>query len=296
MSKSFGKVKALVNIDMRAPKGIDGLIGPNGAGKTTLIHILTGLIKPDSGNVEVMGLEPWSKRQQLMKMLGVMLERPIFPQKVSGMRYMLHATRVKGLPESEAIEALREVDLLDSSERKIAGYSAGMMVRLGIARAMLGDPEMLILDEPTANLDPKGRIRLLRLFKKMHSEKGTNFLISSHILPELQKVCSWVCMMQEGKIVEQDYVDNLLDKYSSQIYTIKVSRPNELANALRNLGLQVKVKGNTIYIRGEALVIRRKVPKLIGQTDEEMISFHQLGRNLENVFIKALRRHNNRIG
>jgi ABC-2 type transport system ATP-binding protein len=286
--KSFNKVKALKSLSIRAPNGISGLIGPNGAGKTTLIHVLTGLIKPDSGKVEVMGLEPWSQRYELMRKMGVMLERPVFPQNVTGLRYILHVARVMGLSEKEAFEALRKAGLLDSSERKISGYSAGMKVRLGIAKAILGNPEIVVLDEPTANLDPQGRIELLKLIRRMHRENNVNFLISSHVLPELQKVCSWVCLIHEGKAIEQDYVENLLDKYASTVCALRVSKPSELVATLRKLGLKVKIEYDTLYIKGDVATIRSEVARLISQTCNELISFHQLGRNLENVFIKAL--------
>lgn len=290
LTKSFGEIRALDGFNFNAPKGINGLIGPNAAGKTTLIHLITGLIKPDSGSVQVMGFEPWSERHQLMKRVGVLLERATLPLNVSGARYIQHLTRLRGISDRDVRVVLDHVGLLKASERHILGYSAGMKKRLGIAKALLGNPELVILDEPTADLDPNGRIQLLRLIKRMHREQGTNFLLSSHTLPELQKVCSWVCLMHEGKDVEEDFVEALLDKYSSGIYVIRVSDPDALASALSNLGgLKVKVKGNSVYVKGNSGAIRHQVPKLIGQTDGEMESFGEVGRNLENVFLKALR-------
>jgi len=290
LSKSFGKIKALDNLNIKVPRGVNGLIGPNGAGKTTLIHILSGLIKPDSGRVEVMGLEPWSQRCDLMRKMGVLLERPVFPQGISGMRYMLHVARVISIPEKEAFEALRKVDLLNYAERKISGYSAGMKTRLSLAKAIVGRPEFVILDEPTANLDPTGRMQLLKWIKRMHREEGIGFLISSHVLPELQKACSWVCLMHMGKAIEQDYVENLLERYSSTVYSLRVTKPDELATALRSLGLRVRVKNNTLYVGGDASTICCEIPRLISRTGCELVSFHRLGRSLENVFVKALER------
>lgn len=295
LSKSFGKIRALDNLNVRTPEGINGLIGPNGAGKTTFIHILVGLIRPDSGKVEVMGLDPWRQRHHIMKKVGVMLERPAFPQNVSGIRYMLHVTRVRRLPDDEAFKALRRVGLLGASERRISTYSAGMKARLGIAKALVGNPELVILDEPTANLDPLGRVLYLRMLKRMNMETGTNFLISSHVLPELQKVCSWVCLMHEGKVVEQDLVKNLIDRYSSATYIVEVSEPEKFASAIRNIGeLKVEVRGNTVRIKGDVSLIRSEVPRLISQINCEVINFRQLGRSLESVFIKALRKRVNK--
>jgi len=287
--KLFGRVKALDKVNMIVPKGICGLIGPNGAGKTTLIHILAGLIKPDSGRVEVLGMDPWSQRYELMRRMGFLLEKPVFPMNITAMRYILHVARAKGLPDDEAVEALRKANLLNHAERKISGYSAGMKVRLGLAKAMIGKPELVVLDEPTANLDPSGRIELLKLIKTMHRDEGASFLISSHVLPELQKVCSWVCLMNEGRVIEQGFVEDLLDKYASKTYAIRVSKPRELAEALSSLNsLKVRLCENTVYVKGDASIIRRTLPNLILQTGNEMLGFRQLGRSLENVFLKAL--------
>lgn len=289
LSKSFGRVKALDRVSMMPPKGISGLIGPNGAGKTTLIHILAGLIKSDSGSVKVLDMDPWLHRYELMRKTGFLLERPVFPMNITGARYILHVVRVKGLKEKEAVEVLRKVNLSNHSERKISGYSAGMKVRLGLAKAMVGRPELVVLDEPTANLDPKGRIELLKLIKTMHKDEDIGFLISSHVLPELQKVCSWVCLMDRGRAIEQGFVDDLLGKYASKIYAIRVPKPRELAEALSGLnGLKVKLVKDTIYIKGDISVFRQELLNLILKTGNEILGFRQLGRSLENVFVKAL--------
>ncbi|MEM2087968.1 MAG: ABC transporter ATP-binding protein [Thermoproteota archaeon] len=289
LSKSFGRVKALDGVSMMVPKGISGLIGPNGAGKTTLIHILAGLIKPDSGSVKVLDMDPWLHRYELMRKTGFLLERPVFPMNITGARYILHVVRVKGLKEKEAVEVLRKVNLSNHSERKISGYSAGMKVRLGLAKAMVGRPELVVLDEPTANLDPRGRIELLKLIKTMHRDEDIGFLISSHVLPELQKVCSWVCLMDEGRVIEQGFVDDLLDKYASKIYAIRVPKPRELAEALSGLnGLKVKLVKDTIYIKGDISLFRQELLNLILKTGNEILGFRQLGRSLENVFVKSL--------
>ncbi|MGB9760252.1 MAG: ABC transporter ATP-binding protein [Thermoproteota archaeon] len=288
--KCFGKIKALDEVSIKVPDGINGLIGPNGAGKTTLINILSGLIKPDSGSVQILGFEPWSQRHKLMKKLGVLLEKYTFPSSVTGLRYIQHVARLKGYSDNEVLEALCHVELLKASERKILGYSAGMKKRLGVAAAILGNPELVILDEPTADLDPLGRIKLLRFVIRIHKEVGVNFLIASHILPELQKVCSWVCLMYEGKVVEQDFLETLLSKYYSKVYVVRVSNPEVFAQALRSRNLKVKIKRSYLYIKGDLSVIRHEVLNIAHQTGNEVISFFQPKRSLEGVFVRALKR------
>ncbi|MEM2940266.1 MAG: ABC transporter ATP-binding protein [Thermoproteota archaeon] len=289
VSKFFGRIKALNSLTVKMPRGICGLIGPNGAGKTTLIHMLVGLIRPSSGVVRTLDLEPWSKRRELMKKIGVLLERDILPQDVTCIRYLQHIAKLRNIRNSEVVEALRQVELLDVSERKIVGFSAGMKKRLGIAKAMLGNPELIILDEPTANLDPVGRTELLGMVERIFRDKGVSFIISSHVLPELQKVCSWVCLMHMGKIVEHGFIKDLLDKYSPTVYIVEVIRPKGLSEAVNCIDeLEAVVKDGYVYIRGDVEKIRKKVPELIAQMGEELISFHQADRDLENVFIKAL--------
>lgn len=291
VSKSFGRIKALNGLTVKVPRGICGLIGPNGAGKTTLIHILVGLIRPSSGVASTLGLEPWSQRSELMKRIGVLLERDIFPPDVSCIRYLQHIAKLRNIRNNAVIEALRQVGLLDISERKIMALSAGMKKRLGIAKAILGNPELIILDEPTANLDPVGRIELLEMVERIFREKGTSFLISSHVLSELQKVCSWVCLMHMGEKMEDGFVKDLLDKYSPAVYIAEVFKARELAEAINNIdGFEVTVKNGYVYIKGEVEKIQVKVPEVVVRMKDRLISFHQAGRDLENVFIKALSR------
>jgi ABC-2 type transport system ATP-binding protein len=289
VSKFFGKIKALNSLTVEMPKEICGLIGPNGAGKTTLIHILIGLIRPSSGTVNTLGLEPWSQRHELMRKIGVLLEREIFPQNVACLRYLKHIARLRNIRDTEVIEALRRVELLDVSWRKIAGFSAGMKKRLGIAKALLGNPELVILDEPTANLDPAGRIELMTVVSRINREMGTSFLISSHVLPELQRLCSWVCLMHMGNVVEQGFTKDLLNKYSPAVYVAEVTKPKDLSELINGFDeLRAIVKDNYVYIKGDLEKIRHKVPELVVKTGDKLISFRQVGRSLENVFIKAL--------
>ncbi|MGB9760302.1 MAG: ABC transporter ATP-binding protein [Thermoproteota archaeon] len=284
-------MKALSNFSVEFPKGISGLIGPNGAGKTTLINILVGLIKPDSGKVRVFALDPWLQRHELMKKVGVVFEENTYPQEVTCFRYLKHIASLRGIKSEEVVNALCQVGLSKVSERKIANLSAGMKKRVGIAKAILGNPELVIMDEPSANLDPVGRIKLLKIIKRMHDDMKINFLISSHVLPELQKVCSWACLMYKGKAIEYGFVKDLLDKYAPTIYVAKATKPQALLDMINKTDeLKAYMKGDRLYIRGNLTLIRRKVPEFVQQIGCELIDFHQVNLNLENVFIESLRR------
>ena len=290
LTKFFGNIRAINNLSVNIPQGINGIIGPNGSGKTTLFHILVGLLKPDSGYVSVLGLDPWSKRHELLKNVNILLETLRFPKNVSGLRYLMHVAKLRNVPERDVYKTLQEVKLTQDAEKEVSCYSSGMLKRLGIAKAILGNPELIILDEPTSGLDPIGRRDLLKLIIRLRKERKINFLISSHVLTELQKVCSWVCLMYNGNSVEQGFISDIVEKYSSKIYIIKVSNPEKLMDALKSIrNLKVRVRGNSIYLKGDDSVIQNEVVKLISQANVSLISFYQVGTSLEDVFVKIIK-------
>lgn len=198
-------------------------------------------------------------------------------------------SKLRGVAEEDVFRALQEVELIQVAEREISSYSYGMLKRLGIAKAILGNPELIVLDEPTSGLDPIGRRKLIKLIKRLHKERETSFLISSHVLTELQRVCSWVCLMYNGNIIEQDFVDNLVRRYSSKTYVIKVSDPEKLVAALKSVkNLKIKTRGNLIYLKGDASTIQNDVVKLVVQTNNNLMLFSQVGISLEDIFVKIL--------
>ncbi len=252
--KRFGKVLALRGLSLTIPRGVvAGLIGPNGAGKTTTINILAGLVKPSSGKAYVFGLDSWRDSFEIRRRMGVMAERPRYPEHVTVREYLRLAARLKGVssPRERAEELLKEVGLARFASRRIGSLSAGMMQRLGLAYALVGDPEFVVLDEPTANLDPLGRRWLLEYVVRLHEEQGTCFLVSTHILPELERVCRWVSIVSEGRVIEQGYVGDLARKYQVREYAVTVDRPETLAQHIREQGVAewVKVRGDTVLVR-----------------------------------------------
>ena len=165
--KRFGNVEALRGLSLEVPKGVSGLVGPNGSGKTTLINILLGLLKPDDGEAYMLGLDCWRDSYQIKQRVGVLRENPGYPKHLTGNRYLKMIARIRDLPqpEVEVKKALESVELIGAGDRRIGEYSAGMLQRLGLAQALMGDPELIILDEPIANLDPLSRIKLLETIK-----------------------------------------------------------------------------------------------------------------------------------
>lgn len=183
-----------------------GFVGPNGAGKTTLIRMMTGLIKPGGGSIRIDGTDVGRERVKALSRVGAIVESPIFFPYMSGRDNLLNLARLHpNVPGSErkarVEEALSIVGLSQRGSDKVKTYSLGMKQRLGIAQALLGDPRLIILDEPANGLDPMGIRELRQLIQRLNQERGITFLVSSHLLDELQRICSRFVIIKEGKLV-----------------------------------------------------------------------------------------------
>ncbi|MDH5770719.1 MAG: ABC transporter ATP-binding protein [Candidatus Bathyarchaeota archaeon] len=293
LAKFFGNVPALRSLNLHVPKGISGFIGPNGAGKTTTINILLGLLKPDEGRAYVFGLDSWHDSFKIRKRLGVLHEKPAYPGNFTGQRYLEHVAHIYGIsqPKQRAEEVLDEVGLSEAKEKTIKTYSAGMVQRLGLAQALIGNPELVIVDEPTANLDPIGRVEFLEKIRKLHKDREVNFFISTHILPELEKVCEWVSIINDGVIVDQGNMDSLAAKYSASIYRIEVSDPDLFATRLRELKIVEKVwiEGNSVHCKVKSVKeFYGEVPRLAFELNLQLKSLQPLYCTLEEIFKTAV--------
>ncbi|MEH6944202.1 ABC transporter ATP-binding protein [Bacillus sp. JJ722] len=193
---------------------ICGLLGPNGAGKTTLIRLLTGLIQPTDGDIEINGKSIVTNRKQVLLEMGAIVESPIFFPYMSGKDNLMNLARLhpqlSAKEQKERVEeVLHIVGLQNRANDKVGTYSLGMKQRLGIAQALLGKPSFLILDEPVNGLDPMGIRELRELIIKMNRDYGITMLISSHLLDELQKVCNQIVVIREGELLWSGYKDEL---------------------------------------------------------------------------------------
>lgn len=237
LEKNFGAVRALRGLSLRVSDGVFGFIGVNGAGKTTTIRILVGVLRPSGGNASVLGFDCLRESLKVREKVGVLHENPSFPKNNSGLDYLTFVAQLYGSSQAEAKRqarnTLEEVGLSSSEKRLIGGYSAGMRQRLGLAQALVGDPELVILDEPTSNLDPIGRSEMLNKIRELHSEKGVNFFISSHILPELQSVCDHIGIINDGVILEQGEVQEVVEKHAGGVFKIAVAESKAFLDVIR---------------------------------------------------------------
>ena len=234
VTKSFGTVKALDGLSLDMEPCILGLIGPNGAGKTTLLRILLDLARPDSGNARILGLDTRTESLAIRKRIGVLHEHPSFPEAVSVRNYLQD---VCGLYNSDRTPEtlLKLVDLEYAADRQIGHLSAGMRQRVGIALAFAGNPEIVFLDEPTANLDVGSREQILDLIFELHQKSGVSFVLISHILSELERACTHVAFMQSGRIIESGKINEVISRLTKRCYRIKCSESHLLIDKIREI-------------------------------------------------------------
>ncbi|OIJ92952.1 ABC transporter [Streptomyces sp. MUSC 14] len=207
LSKRFPRVTALDRLSVDIGPGVTGLVGANGAGKSTLIKILLGLSPATEGRAEVLGLDvadPSSGRA-IRERVGYMPEHDCLPPDVSATEFVVHMARMSGLPPTAARErtadTLRHVGLYEERYRPIGGYSTGMKQRVKLAQALVHDPELVFLDEPTNGLDPVGRDDMLGLIRRIHTDFGISVLVTSHLLGELERTCDHVVVIDGGKLL-----------------------------------------------------------------------------------------------
>jgi ABC-2 type transport system ATP-binding protein len=230
---SYGRVKALVGVDIDLPKGAIGLLGPNGAGKSTLLRILLGFLTPDRGEGTVLGYDIKQQQTLIRRFVGYMPEDDCFIPGMDGVSFTSYMGELSGMPRQEAMKRAHEVlfyvGLEESRYRRTETYSSGMRQRLKLAQAIVHDPKLIFLDEPTSGLDPQGRKEILELIMDISSKKDIQVLISSHILPDIEQTCSYVVILDKGKLAAQGQISELKQvQYSLYELRIKGEEKNFL--------------------------------------------------------------------
>ncbi len=206
LSRSFGTRPAVSDLTFSVPRGsVFGFLGPNGAGKTTTVRMMVGMLKPSAGTIRVLGLDPISQGESVRSHCGVMLDNVGLYDRLSAEKNLEFAARVARINVTERRQlvesALSRVDLWDRRQDRVSGFSKGMRQKLGLARALIGDPEMLILDEPTAGLDPSNIVMVRDLLISLAQESGRSIFLCTHLLAEAQRICDRVGIIQRGHLV-----------------------------------------------------------------------------------------------
>lgn len=294
LTKRYGKVEALRKVSFNVEKGVTGLIGPNGAGKSTLIKILLGLIDANQGEAKVFGYDSRRERSKILEKVGVLHEKPSLPSWVTARQYLEYVAKLKRLQNvEEEIEKVCETcNLTDFIDRKIGTFSAGMVQRLGLADALIGKPELVILDEPTANLDPLGRFEVLTKIKRLRDEEDISFLISTHILSELERVCDNVVILNEGSVLTYGRISELVSKYANPKCALKVDDPNKFIQAITQKNLSnMEAKDDLILVEVKDYdSFIKEVNNMVRQNIIILKELRPISPTLEDIFIEAMRR------
>lgn len=221
LSKSFGKRKAVDSLSFEIREGeIFGFLGPNGAGKSTAIRAMLSLIKPDDGDIEIFNKSVRKYHNSALQGVGALVERPDFYEYLSAYKNLSILAIMDKVPKNRIVEVLKIVGLANRGEDKVKAYSQGMKQRLGIAQALLSNPRLLILDEPTNGLDPRGMKEVRGLIQKL-AQEGITILLSSHLLHEVEQVCTTMAIINLGKLIKIGSVHDLLNEADTFITEIK---------------------------------------------------------------------------
>ncbi len=245
ISFSYGPIKALDDVSLSLEGGAIGLLGPNGAGKTTLIKILLGFLRPEKGYGQILGYDILSEQKKIRQFIGYMPEDDCFLPGMDAVTFTAFFGELAGMPRQEAMKRAHEVlfyvGLGEARYRLLETYSAGMRQRLKLAQALVHDPKLLFLDEPTSNLDPQGRVEVLELIKDLANGKGIQILLSSHILSDIETVCENVVILNRGKVVAQGKIKEL-KTMNFRLYEIKIKGEKEKwLEELRPLGCRAEI-------------------------------------------------------
>jgi ABC-2 type transport system ATP-binding protein len=292
VTKTYGAVTALNNLSVIVPTGAIGLLGPNGSGKTTLIRTLLGLIPIDRGSGQVLGKDFRRRQLDIRREVGFAPEDECLFPRVVGVEFVAYAGELVGMASVAAMQRAHEVldyvGLGEARYRKVETYSAGMKQRLKLASAIVHDPKLLILDEPTNGMDPGGREEVLELARDLARTKGMSLIFSSHLLPDVESVCDYVVVLGSGRLLAEGKIRDLKQEHDGCFEVRLKADTASFTGQLAQRGCQVERRDDRLCVRlpdGES-------PQLLWQTaaeEKQQIRYLRPERStLEEVFLKAV--------
>jgi ABC-2 type transport system ATP-binding protein len=292
ITKTYGKVSALQGLSVAVPEGAIGLLGPNGAGKTTMIRTLLGLITIDSGQGRVLGLDIRAQKLAIRAATGFVPEDEcLFPGMI-GVVFVAYAGELVGMPPKDALQRAHEVldyvGLGEARYRRVESYSSGMKQRLKIASAIVHDPRLLILDEPTNGMDPAGRDDVLKLTNDLARNKGMSILFSSHLLPDVEAVCEHVMVLGRGRLLAQGQIDELKQAHDLQFELRVKGDVSEFARHLVARGLTFEPIDDHLVVRLPRGTSPLAVWEIARDSGEQIRSLRPRRSTLEEVFLSAV--------
>ena len=266
LTKHYGETRALQGIDLKIGTGVFGLLGPNGAGKTTFIRIIATLLPPTSGRATVFGHDVVHDKIPIRKMLGYLPQEYGAYPKLTGWEYLEYIAILKGIrhPEQQIRELLAQFRLTEVAKRRVTSYSSGMLRRLGIAQALLGNPKVLLVDEPTGGLDPEERVRFREFLMDLGGKRIV--VLSTHLVEDVAMACERLAVLKEGKIVYQGTTQGLIQVFQGRVYEVEVPE-DEIKRWLsiwgeRVLTTQRRDAGRAVRVLGKVEGGRPVIPSL----------------------------------
>ncbi|MGD9344817.1 MAG: ABC transporter ATP-binding protein [Candidatus Aminicenantes bacterium] len=290
---SYGKIKALVGVDISLPPGAIGLLGPNGAGKSTLLRILLGFLKPETGEGRVLGYDIKTQQRMIRRYVGYMPEDDCLITNIDAVSFTSYLGELSGMPRQEAMKRAHEVlfyvGLEESRYRNLETYSSGMRQRLKLAQALVHDPKLIFLDEPTSGLDPQGRQEILELIMDISSKKDIQVLISSHILSDIESVCSYVLILNKGKMANQGDLQ-ALKQLDYSLYELKVKGETErFIDELKNMECRVEsTEEGTLKVYMPPEMSPQDVFRLASVGGHQIRHFVKSQTSLEDLFAEVV--------
>jgi ABC-2 type transport system ATP-binding protein len=287
LTKHYGPVKALAGLDLRVEPGIIGLVGANGAGKSTLLKILLGLLAPTSGSASVLGMDIAAEAGEIRKVVGYMPEHDCLPPDVGATEFVTHMARISGLPRTAArertAEVLRHVGLYEERYRQIGGYSTGMKQRVKLAQALAHDPKLLLLDEPTNGLDPTGRDEMLDLIKRTGTEFGISVVVASHLLGEIEQVCTYLLAIDAGHLLKAAPISTFTQR--TPVIAVEVEEgADRLAAALVGRGFTARQEGECVLLALEDERLYDAIRDTVADLGLPLVRIQQERGRLEDIF------------
>jgi len=295
LAKTFGDFTAVDGIDLAVRKGtIHGFVGPNGAGKTTTMKMLIGALRCTRGEGHIEGYEIGSAPAR--QLIGYSPEHPFFYSDMVASDYLAYMARICGIKRADArkkaLELLDWLDLGNFSESKVGGFSAGMKQRLSLAQALIHEPELLILDEPTANMDPTGRLSILDKLRQLSRERKVTIFLSSHILSELEQVVDFMTMIDKGRIVVEGEMAELRKRFSGNHFLLKTSHNEAILEAMKDKGLfregWIDAEDFIHLVSDERTALRRELVETVVRIGAELEHFSEERASLQDIYRKTM--------
>ncbi|KEO82461.1 ATP-binding cassette domain-containing protein [Tumebacillus flagellatus] len=285
LTRRYGRQVSVADVNLQVPQGsIYGFLGPNGAGKTTTIRMLLGLIRPTSGRVRLFNQDLEKNRISVLRRVGSLVESPSYYGHLTGTENLKVIARLLGVCDQHVAEVLDLVRLTQAANKQVKGYSLGMKQRLGIAAALLGSPDLLILDEPTNGLDPAGIQEIRELILEMPKQHGITVLVSSHLLSEIEQMATQVGIINEGKMIFQGPMDDLRRQSRPQL-VLETERPQDVRNFLQDQGWSVTLEDGLLSLPNADFETSAGVNRELVMAGFSVYRMREVKPSLEDIFL-----------